>query len=110
MTFLLQMDPNAVVERHPTFYIPNGDVVLAAKLTPQADESPPRYQLFRVHKFLLGLRSTVFSNLFADADAAASNSESYDGVPLVELHGDNAEDFALLLSYLYDPEAYVFEM
>ncbi|PIL28618.1 hypothetical protein GSI_08660 [Ganoderma sinense ZZ0214-1] len=101
------MDPNAIIERHPKFYFPSGDIVLATKLAPQADDSegPPRYQVFRVHKFLLALRSTVFSNLFADADGAASNELSYDGVPLVELHGDNTQDFALLLSYLYEPES-----
>ena len=103
------MDPDAVVEHHTKFYIPSGDVALATKFTPQADESgPPRYQVVRVHKLLLGLRSAVFSNLFADANAAASKELSHDGMPLVELHGDNAEDVALLLNYLYYPERYVF--
>ncbi|KAI1784933.1 hypothetical protein LXA43DRAFT_860435, partial [Ganoderma leucocontextum] len=89
---------------HPKFYIPNGDVVLAAKFASETNGGPPRYQLFRVHKFLLGFRSQVFANLFTDADADASNEPSYDGLPLVELQGDNADDFALLLNYLYGPE------
>ena len=46
-------------------------------------------------------------NSHADADAAASKELSYDGVPLVQLHGDNAEDLALLMNYLYYPERYV---
>ncbi|KAM5546281.1 hypothetical protein V8D89_000407 [Ganoderma adspersum] len=100
------MDANAIVVRYTKFYIPSDDVVLATKFAPQADESgPPRYQVFRVHKLLLGLRSSVFSNLFADANAAASKELSYDGAPLIELHGDNAEDIALLLNYLYYPES-----
>ena len=102
------MDANAIIERHAKFSIPSGDVVLATKFSPQADESGlPRYQVFCVHKLLLGLRSAVFSNMFAHADAAASKELSYDGVLLVELHGDNADDFALLLNILYYPERYV---
>ena len=84
-------------ERHPTLYFPNGDVVLSALI----DGAPPRTQLFRVHKFLLMHHSTAFANMFADANPASG--ESYDGVPIVELHGDRSEDFALLLNYLYNP-------
>ena len=99
------MDPNYVLERHPDLYFPDGDVVLAVQQTPKADdpaEGPPvKCTLFRVHKFLLKHHSTTFSNLFADADATPT--EVYDDVPLAEMYGDKAEDFALLLSYLYNP-------
>ena len=98
------MDQNYVLERHPDLYFPDGDVVLAVQQTPKADdpaEGPLKCTLFRVHKFLLKHHSTTFSNLFADADATPT--EVYDGVPLAEMYGDKAEDFALLLSYLYNP-------
>ena len=100
------MDPNGDFERHPEFYFPNGDVILAVKfILSQPEDGPRKYQIFRVHKFLLSLRSPVFSNLFADGDGDGPESgTSYDGVPFIELPGDNPEDFALLLSCLYEAE------
>ena len=102
--FYTQMSSQSGLERHPDLYFADGDVVLAAKLkqTPESKdvEERPRYQLFRVHKFLLKHRSPTFTNFFGDASAAPT--EVYDGVPLAEMHGDKAEDFALLLGYLYN--------
>ena len=97
----LRAYPNSMTEappeRHPTLYFSDGDVVLAAS----ADGPPPGSQLFRVHKFLLKHHSPTFANMFLDADA--ETGESYDGVPMVQLQGDKAEDIALLLNYLYNP-------
>ncbi|KAI1787048.1 hypothetical protein LXA43DRAFT_740426 [Ganoderma leucocontextum] len=105
------MNSNAVLERHPDLYFEDGDIVLAVKQTgtPESDDSeePPQYTLFRVHKFLLRHHSATFVNFFADANAAPT--EVYDGVPLAEMHGDKAEDFALLLKYLYNPSSLVFK-
>ncbi|KAM5546269.1 hypothetical protein V8D89_000395 [Ganoderma adspersum] len=106
------MNPNRVLERHSNLYFTDGDVVLAVNQTPgtKSDDSAEgrlTYTLFRVHKFLLKHHSTVFANFFADANAAPT--EVYDGVPLAEMHGDKAEDFALLLSYLYNPSSLVFK-
>ncbi len=96
------MNSKSVVERHAHLYFPEGDVILAAlKQTPKSDEAPPKYTLFRVHKFLLKHHSTAFSNLLVDAKAAPT--EVYDDVPLAEMHGDKADDLALLLGYLYNP-------
>ena len=97
------MNPHSVLERHPYLYFPSGEVVLAVKQTPNPDEVEdlPKYTLFRIHQFQLQHHSVAFTNFFADADA--SLTEVYDGVPLVEMHGDKAEDFALLLDYLYYP-------
>ena len=100
------MNPNYVLERHPDLYFTDGDIVLAVKQTPKSEddsstEARLKHTLFRVHKFLLKHHSTVFANFFADANAAPT--EVYDGVPLAEMHGDKAEGFALLLSYLYNP-------
>ncbi|KAM5546276.1 hypothetical protein V8D89_000402 [Ganoderma adspersum] len=102
------MDPNAVLERDVKFYNPRGDVILAARVPSQATApGPPTYKIFKVHKFLLGLRSQVFYNLFADSDASAAPNDTFDGLPLVELHGDRPEDFSVLLSYIYEPESFL---
>lgn len=89
-------------ERHPTLYFPNGDIVLSASIDSGRDSSdaPPKTQLFRVHKFLVTHHSAMFANMFSDADPGSG--ESYDGVPMVELQGDKAQDLALLLNYLYN--------
>ncbi|KAI1787051.1 hypothetical protein LXA43DRAFT_1031005 [Ganoderma leucocontextum] len=102
------MNPQSILERHPDLYFADGDVVLAVKQTPKSDDSHerPKYHLFRVYKFLLKHYLTTFANFFADANAAPT--EVYDGVPLAQMHGDKAEDFALLLSYLYNPSSLVF--
>ncbi len=89
------LDP---LERHSTLYFSDGDVVLAASTS---NGTTPGSQVFRVHKFLLKHHSPTFANMFLDADAASG--ESYDGVPMVKLQGDKAEDLALLLNYLYNP-------
>ncbi|KAI1784925.1 hypothetical protein LXA43DRAFT_1040201 [Ganoderma leucocontextum] len=91
-------------EPHPTLYFPNGDVVLSALID---SEAPPTTRLFRVHKFLLMHHSATFANMFADAKPGSG--ESYDGVPMVELQGDKAEDLALLLNYLYNPTQMTFK-
>ncbi|KAM5546268.1 hypothetical protein V8D89_000394 [Ganoderma adspersum] len=104
------MHSNAVLERHPDLYFQDGDIVLAVKQTDATHgftDDPVKYTVFRVHKFLLKHHSATFANFFADANAAPA--EVYDGVPLAEMHGDKAEDFALLLSYLYNPSSLVFK-
>ncbi|PIL28643.1 hypothetical protein GSI_08685 [Ganoderma sinense ZZ0214-1] len=103
------MNSNAFLERHPNLYFPDGDIVLAVKegtIHGSATGDLEKYILFRVHKFLLRHHSATFSNFFADANAAPT--EVYDGVPLAEMHGDRAKDFAMLLGYLYDPSSLVF--
>ena len=91
-------NPDAILERHSPLYFSNGDVVLSAKVssTPTSD-SPPSYQLYRVHRPILRHKSTVLANLFADATPAIL----YDGVPLVEMIGDSAEALASLLAFIY---------
>ncbi|KAM5546236.1 hypothetical protein V8D89_000362 [Ganoderma adspersum] len=95
---------NVPAERHPTLYFPNGDVVLSASID---SAGPPRTQLFGVHKFLLIHHSTTFANMFTDA--AAGPGETYDGVPIIQMEGDDADDLATLLNYLYNPTEMTFE-
>ncbi|RDX52303.1 hypothetical protein OH76DRAFT_204983 [Lentinus brumalis] len=75
-------------------YFPDGDVVLRAA----ASEG---VHLFRVHKHLLKHHSVAFNDMFHVEDG--SFSDTYDGVPVVDMPGDRAEDLALLLSYVYHP-------
>ena len=104
------------IERHPELYLLPGDVVLVARTSPntddllseEQDDAAPKYWLFRVHKFMLSHHSVAFANLFADANAASG--DIYDGVPLVRMEGDRAQDLALLLTYLYYPTYYVFRL
>ena len=94
------VNPSAVLERHQQLYFSDGDVVLSAKVaSTTASDSPPRYQLYRVHKPILSHNSPVLANLFADAAPA----DVYDGAPLVEMIGDSAEALASLLAFIYDP-------
>lgn len=87
------------MERHPELYYPTGDVVLRAPLPPAVGDQP-RFQLYRVHKVILGLQSIAFSNLFADASAGLA--PIYDDLPMVEMP-DRASDLSCLLDCIYNP-------
>lgn len=91
-------------KRHDILWFPDGNVVL------QTDT-----YLFRVHKSVLSLHSSVFKGMFElptaeggksdDAmvdDAAGMEPELYEGVPLVVLVGDKGEDIAHVLRTVYD--------
>ena len=96
------LSPDVILERHSQLYFSDGDVVLSAKVmstSATASGSPPRYQLYRVHKPILSHNSHVLANLFADAGPA----DVYDGAPLVEMVGDSSEALASLLAFIYDP-------
>lgn len=89
---------DTALEKHPRLYLPDGDVVLAAKRLASAAE-PPHLQLFRVHKPILRHHSAVFANMFGDATLG----ETFEDVPMVKLAGDDADGVALLLTFLYYP-------
>ncbi|PIL28621.1 hypothetical protein GSI_08663 [Ganoderma sinense ZZ0214-1] len=89
------------LDRHPQLYFPDGDIALFATKPAPKDGGQQRYLVFRIHKFLLRHHSETFANMIADANAETDTV--YDGVPLVEMHGDNAEDLAAMLSYMYNP-------
>ncbi|KAM5546271.1 hypothetical protein V8D89_000397 [Ganoderma adspersum] len=96
-----------ILDRHPHLYFSDGDIALVAKKPPPENGVPSRYLAFRIHKFLLRHHSETFANMIADANA--ETDAVYDGVPLVEMHGDNAEDLATMLSYMYNPSAITFK-
>lgn len=85
------------IERHPSLYLADGDIILSAKASPELR------QLFRVHKVFLAHYSDVFSDMFQVVSQEHSD-ETYDGVPVVTMpDDDNAEDLALLLAVVYKP-------
>ena len=99
---------SSTLEQHPTLYFPDGDIILAVKLAPlpptdsannATATAQDRYQVYRVHRFLLSRHSQVFANMFADAAPGAF----HDGIPMVEMMGDDPEVFSQMLSFLYGP-------
>ncbi len=97
--------PNLAAKRHDTLWLPDGDIILATNTL-----------LFRVHKSVLSLQSSVFRDMLAspmaedldvniDANEVvglASDSELHEGLPLVILPEDG-EDFEHLLKKVYKP-------
>lgn len=89
------------VTRHPIFYYPDGDIVLAANT--RFTDHTTATQLFRVHCVYLAHTSEVFRDMFAVASPVFSDADAYDGVPLVGMAGDDAADIESLLDVLYTP-------
>ena len=58
--------------------------------------------LFRVYKGVLSRQSSFFKGLFDVPQP--SDAETYDGCPLVLLHGDSAEDVRDILVAIHDVE------
>lgn len=91
------MSEKMLIERHPSLYHADGDIVLSAKA------SPEQRQLFRVHKVFLAHYSDVFRDMF-QVVSQENHDETYDGVPVVTMPDDDtAEDFATLLDIVYSP-------
>lgn len=97
-------------QKHDCLWFSDGNVVLASGSL-----------LFRVHKGVLALHSTVFRDMFdlpivstGDNDDAGDPStlgvispDLYDGLPMVLLSGDKGEDVAHLLRTVYERECVV---
>ena len=96
---------DAVIERHSQFNFSDGDILLLAKSSLNC-HNDRHYLLFHVHEFMLRHNSAIFDYMFEDA---TSGADFYNGVPVVQMAGDNAEDLALILTYLYNP-SYVFHI
>jgi len=91
---------------HDVLWLFDGNVVLATNTW-----------LFKVHKGVLALQSSVFKDMFelAMADGAQGRqgdagmeeaSELYEGLPLVKLVGDKGEDVVHLLRAAYERQYY----
>ncbi|PSR71210.1 hypothetical protein PHLCEN_2v12864 [Hermanssonia centrifuga] len=82
--------------RRSSSYFEDGDIVLSL-------EKGKTTQIFRVHRALLSHHSPVFRDMLSLG--AQSNNAKYDGVPIVHIPDDDADDFAELVRVLYDPSA-----
>ncbi|KLO16701.1 hypothetical protein SCHPADRAFT_937727 [Schizopora paradoxa] len=89
---------------HDLLWFPDGNVVLATDL-----------YLFKVHKSLLSLHSSVFKDMFelsnvghsaAGESAGEKLQDSYDGLPLITLVGDKGEDVVHLLRAVFEIRYY----
>lgn len=82
--------------RHENLWFPGGDVVLKTNT-----------HLFKVHKDVLSLQSSVFKDMFAFEceqpfeDGAGMVHEMFEGLPAVDLVGDEGKDVAHLLRAAY---------
>ena len=88
------IDQEREIIRHPTLYLPDGDVVISV-------ESASVQYLFRVDKVFLSRHSKTFAQMFALPEPPTG--EIHDGVPLIPLYGDDPEGIAGLLTFLYNP-------
>ncbi|KLO08385.1 hypothetical protein SCHPADRAFT_944478 [Schizopora paradoxa] len=98
--------PPRVPKPHDFLWFPDGNVVLATDT-----------YLFKVHKSLLAVHSSVFRDMFelpnvGHADpmpgqgGAGLALETYEGVPMVTMVGDKGEDVAHLLRAVFEPNYY----
>ncbi|KLO06564.1 hypothetical protein SCHPADRAFT_895329 [Schizopora paradoxa] len=98
---------NVLPQKHDHLWFGDGNVVLATNAL-----------LFRVHKGVLSLHSTVLSDMFAliqepvveqhlsQGDSSSmdifDSVDSYEGLPLVMMAGDKGDDVAHLLRAIYE--------
>lgn len=94
-----------VPKPHVNLWFRNGDVLSADPF------------LFKVHKDVLSLQSSVFRDMFdlpvVDGSQLGGNSdgalpELYDGLPVVKLVGDKGEDVVHLLRAVYERQCVQF--
>ena len=97
--FSTTLGVDADIEPYGQLDFSDGDVLLLAQASPII-QGRPHYLIFRVHKFMLRHHSTIFDNMFEDA---TSDADTHDGIPLIHMPGDEAEDLARILTYLYNP-------
>ncbi|KAI0341740.1 hypothetical protein BDW22DRAFT_1331839 [Trametopsis cervina] len=86
------------IERHPTVYFPDGDIVLCANL-----KASDGLRVFRVDRVYLTRNSPVFRDMLSlsSPPAHGHHPEVYDGVSVVRLP-DDADDLGNLLGLLYN--------
>ena len=87
-TVVMHMSEAPPITRDPDLWFEDGNLVI--QVTPR---------LFRLHRGILAAHSNFFRNM---ADFPASQEQStYDGVPLVILHDDNAHDAGHFFKAIY---------
>ncbi|KLO16681.1 hypothetical protein SCHPADRAFT_994961 [Schizopora paradoxa] len=99
-------EPSKSPTPHEVVWYSDGNVVLATDT-----------YLFKVHKSLLSLHSSVFKDMFEPLNIDGSNEEGiwsgaaqemYEGLPVVTLVGDKGEDVVHLLRSVFEPRYHKF--
>ncbi|KLO08386.1 hypothetical protein SCHPADRAFT_610385 [Schizopora paradoxa] len=99
-------EPSNGPKPHDFLWFPDGNVVLATDTF-----------LFKVHKSLLAVHSSVFRDMFElpnvghgdpvpEHDNIGISQELYEGVPMIRLTGDKGEEVAHLLRAVFEPNYY----
>ena len=92
--------PPKAPTHHERLWFPGGDVILKTNTL-----------LFKVHKDVLSLQSSVFKDMFdfpavngeqSGGDISGDTRETFEGLPMVYLVGDRAEDVVHLLRTVYE--------
>ncbi|KAJ7902098.1 hypothetical protein B0H14DRAFT_2428823 [Mycena olivaceomarginata] len=83
-----------MARRDSEFYHYDGNIVLSAK------DKENRTIYFRLHKSILAKQSPIFADMFT----AASPVDQYDGVPLVVMPGDDADEMRAFIALFYEPQ------
>ncbi len=97
--------PTTVPKPHDVLWYPDGDVVLATESL-----------LFKVHKLILSLQSSVFRDMFdlptveTVDEGGGIIPEMYEGLPMVTLVGDRGEDVVHLLRTAYERQCVLITM
>ena len=94
------------VVKHWQHFYDDGNLILRAqgnvgKTGISHEASEPRIVLYRVHKSLLALHSSVFRGMF-DVSSPGAGDDFYDGLPVVDMP-DKAYEVHLLLDSIYAP-------
>lgn len=87
------MDPAPKLTHDSELWFPDGSIVLLAEQI-----------LFRVYAGILSRASPIFRDMFAIGHVQTLDAEeTYQGCPLVVMHGDSASDVRAFLAALHDP-------
>jgi len=96
-----------VVERHPTLWLADGNIIIRVPSpAPEDGSAPPKQILYRLHKTILMMHATFFEDLWHEdinATAMEAASDQIDGVPAMDVF-DKPEDFEAFISAIYVPK------
>lgn len=79
----------ASIHKHPTLYLADGNICLAAPQTTDSENrDTPRWLVFRVHQTMLSMHSPVFGDMLAlrpssvvEGGNTDADTEKFEGVP-----------------------------
>ncbi|KAI0055891.1 hypothetical protein BV25DRAFT_1832812 [Artomyces pyxidatus] len=92
-------DTGVVIIHSKDLWLQDGTIIVRTTST----ETPATITLYKIHKFILALHCSTFASLFEGTHALFdAGSESYDGLPIMDMP-DAADDVRDFLKALYFP-------